>query len=567
MASLPPPQKYRAFTAGSAGSPVRPLVGGKLYTYEAGTNTPKVTYTDATESTANANPVILNSRGEADVWLGMGSYKFLLTDSTGVTESVTDGIKSSGQYLQEALDASATATGTLRSDLANSLLPTKGAGMIGFRHSLAYPAGTAGAKLRESISVLDFGAVADGNAATGAGTDNLAAFQAALAYAVANRLSVYVPAGVYILSGQLQVPTNVRLHGAGMYCSILIAKNTFTTGSGLVYCNGVGGPPTIVEHLAILGQTSTGAGTGSCGINAAANAVVLQHLWVGGFTNPFQFSGTDGIGFDLWADVPLASGYGFVVSNGGNTLSDIVSFNSYTGIYIDSTGYWSTSEPDIGVTIDGADIIQSGYSGITMVNALNTTISNTRIHSPTSTGKFTRDMITVTDGANITLNNVQGTFGNSISTTCAGIRQTGTTQNLKVQGCSMVGADFGYLFNNIPFAQVQGNSARNCRTWGFRVIGESAGLSMQGNQSQFNGTSPSTDGGGYWLSNSSGSGKWLITGNSAGDFGSTSKYGFYVDANASASAKISLGMSAVTNTATAYTIVGTPANVTQTANI
>jgi hypothetical protein len=60
------------------------LVGGLLYTYGAGTTTPIATYTDSTAGTANANPIVLNSRGEADVWLlpNVG-YKFVLEDQYG----------------------------------------------------------------------------------------------------------------------------------------------------------------------------------------------------------------------------------------------------------------------------------------------------------------------------------------------------------------------------------------------------------------------------------------------------------------------------------------------------
>lgn len=61
-----------------------PLDGGLLYTYEAGTTTPKVTYTDAGESTANANPIVLDASGRANVWLGTGAYKFVLHDSLDV---------------------------------------------------------------------------------------------------------------------------------------------------------------------------------------------------------------------------------------------------------------------------------------------------------------------------------------------------------------------------------------------------------------------------------------------------------------------------------------------------
>lgn len=61
-----------------------PLVGGKVYTYAAGTTTPQVTYTDSSGSTANSNPIILDSRGEANIWLGEATYKFKLLDANNV---------------------------------------------------------------------------------------------------------------------------------------------------------------------------------------------------------------------------------------------------------------------------------------------------------------------------------------------------------------------------------------------------------------------------------------------------------------------------------------------------
>lgn len=69
-----------------------PLAGGKIYTYEAGTTTPKATYTDSTGNTTNANPVVLNSAGRASIWLGDGGYKFVLKTSADVTISTVDNI-------------------------------------------------------------------------------------------------------------------------------------------------------------------------------------------------------------------------------------------------------------------------------------------------------------------------------------------------------------------------------------------------------------------------------------------------------------------------------------------
>lgn len=58
-----------------------PLAGGKLYTYAAGTTDPLATYSDEGGSAENTNPVILDSRGEAQVWCTGAKYKFVLTDT------------------------------------------------------------------------------------------------------------------------------------------------------------------------------------------------------------------------------------------------------------------------------------------------------------------------------------------------------------------------------------------------------------------------------------------------------------------------------------------------------
>ena len=67
--------KFQAFDGSG-----NPLNAGKLYSYAAGGSTPKVTYSDKALSTPNANPTILDSRGEATIYLS-GSYKFILKDS------------------------------------------------------------------------------------------------------------------------------------------------------------------------------------------------------------------------------------------------------------------------------------------------------------------------------------------------------------------------------------------------------------------------------------------------------------------------------------------------------
>ena len=85
-----------------------PLVGGKLYTYEAGTTTPLATYSDSALSVANTNPIVLDGNAYAGtIYTDPDlSYKFVLKDSDDVTIWTQDAMLSGGQ----------TATGNVEDD-------------------------------------------------------------------------------------------------------------------------------------------------------------------------------------------------------------------------------------------------------------------------------------------------------------------------------------------------------------------------------------------------------------------------------------------------------------------
>lgn len=69
-----------------------PLVGGKLYSYHAGTSTPLATYQDAEGNTPNTNPIILDANGSAVIFVGPDSYKFVLTDPDDNVIWIRDGV-------------------------------------------------------------------------------------------------------------------------------------------------------------------------------------------------------------------------------------------------------------------------------------------------------------------------------------------------------------------------------------------------------------------------------------------------------------------------------------------
>jgi len=92
--SLSPTPKLQFFDLNGA-----PLSGGLLYTYAAGTTTPLATYTDSTGNIANTNPIVLDSRGEANVWLSGAIYKFALYTSVSVLIWTVDNISTNGSNL------------------------------------------------------------------------------------------------------------------------------------------------------------------------------------------------------------------------------------------------------------------------------------------------------------------------------------------------------------------------------------------------------------------------------------------------------------------------------------
>ena len=88
MALLSPNPKQQFFDANG-----QPLVGGKVYTYAAGTTTPVVTYVDAAGVSTNTNPIILDSRGMANIWLlTTVNYKYAVFDADDVPIFTTDNI-------------------------------------------------------------------------------------------------------------------------------------------------------------------------------------------------------------------------------------------------------------------------------------------------------------------------------------------------------------------------------------------------------------------------------------------------------------------------------------------
>jgi hypothetical protein len=194
-----------------------PLVSGTLTVYLAGTTTPTSTWQDAALTTLNTNPITLDARGEAVIWLDDDvSYKFLLKDAAGATVWTVDNVRGTG-----------FATTAFIADLINNTDSTKGAGLIGFGGENAYPAGTVGNLLSNalvSLAAEPWGVAGDGV------TDDTVAIQACLDEMESRGGgTVYVPwtAAGYLITDTILIPDNVTLMGLGA-TSIIAGGQQFT---------------------------------------------------------------------------------------------------------------------------------------------------------------------------------------------------------------------------------------------------------------------------------------------------------------------------------------------------
>ena len=205
----------------------KPMAGGCVATYAAGTTTPLATYTDATGAVANPNPVVLDASGRAAIWIKAPAIKYVVKQKNGPTCSLssgtilytTDNVQDAGLRLRADLATPGANVPDQGLQLRTDLAAPGGAGLSGYSQTTTYPAGTVGARLERTINVADapYNAKADGTGT--AGTDQSAAFQAAVddlhtrgggalfipwapnCYAAASPITVYSGTTVYSDSG------------------------------------------------------------------------------------------------------------------------------------------------------------------------------------------------------------------------------------------------------------------------------------------------------------------------------------------------------------------------------
>lgn len=423
------------------------LTGGKLYTYLAGTTTPAATYTSFLGVTFHANPIILDASGRVpsggEIWLSDNiSYKFVLKDANEVLIATWDnlsGINSNfvNYTIQEEVQTAtagqtvfnlSTVTyapgtnslsvyvdgvnqyegGTYSFVETNATTVTFTAGLhVGalVKFTTAVPAtGTAtnanvvtydpagtGAvattvqsKLRETVSVKDYGAVGDGV------SDDTAAIQAAvdawLAGDVAKQLIIspgeYKITDVILCSPTVNIDEQKVLTGYGAKIVNQSATKAFrfiTTINQNYWANAV------IEGLTIEG------GVDCFSFEAGGPA---NQDWMWQFTlknlNAFNFTGNGFYFYDGFFESALYScaswglntnttGYGFKFENGpSSVISSVDVYNANTryckhGLY--------TVSPVVDVDIFGGTFLQAYEEGIRLGFSAGTLISGVHVEN------------------------------------------------------------------------------------------------------------------------------------------------------------------------------------------
>lgn len=253
------------------------LSGGKIYTYAAGTTTPQASYTSATGVTPHANPIILDSAGRVpggEIWLTDGLvYKFVIETATSIligtydnitgvnsnfvnytvqeevitatagqtvfnlstinyspgTNSLTVYIDGVNQYVGDSYLETDSDTVTFTSGVhvggevkfTTAVQTTTGAvdaSIVSYEPPFANSVATnVEAKLAQSVSVMDFGAVGDGVA------DDTAAIQAAI-----DQIKTQGGGSVVFPYGNYKVTSTVNIAGNFGYGGVQLIGNNST---------------------------------------------------------------------------------------------------------------------------------------------------------------------------------------------------------------------------------------------------------------------------------------------------------------------------------------------------
>lgn len=346
-----------------------PLAAGLVYTYILGTTTPKTTWQDNTQTTANTNPIVLDANGSCLLY-GSGSYTLNVTDAlgnnipaySGVTytfsptanftniaalrANLTSGGSFGAVYVEGYTSAADGGEGTFIYVASDTTSADNGGTIIVDAANQRWYRDTGGQKW----SAVWFGAKGD-NA-----TDNTTILNNALT-AMGNG-TLYVPPGTYVVSNNITLPNGRFIEGAGPGVTNF-AVNHATNDIFILF--GGTSSLTIGSGLSSFSMTAKIARTGGRYILLEPNGLSI----INDFALDGCFTGIETMAIGSFVsngsirDIVPTSGTGIKITGGNDQFYDNIVINGptsgtqcFAGIAISNNG---------GSQFTSIDSIQAGY--------------------------------------------------------------------------------------------------------------------------------------------------------------------------------------------------------------
>lgn len=428
-AILSPNAKQQFFTDGSTVA-----AGFKLYTYAANTVTPQTTYMNRAGTVANTNPIILDARGEATIYLTPGVvYDYVLKTDQDVTVWTREDVTA------DAGDANAVT------------FLQAGTGAV---------SRTSQDKLRERVSAADFGAVEDGV------SNDSAALQAAIDSIGAGGGVVTVK-GKLLLTNGLTIKPGVTIRGElsrpgvpgtsnsdasniwDLESTLLVPSTQTITMEGSSCIDGV-----VVRRSTMSAPENSAAAYAGTAITAGGEDVCVRNCLVVGF-NKFFLS------------------VGFQRINISYTNFDCVNGVDITDCFdttrIDNVHGWPFGTIDASAPVTTFDTTHFLFRNGTAFK-LSGGNDWTKLTECFSYGYMTGYLV---DGpANVILSGCGAdniSAGDNVIPNSSGFFVSGVTEEITLSTCQTAAQDYGYSF--FAAGSSQKGTMVNCQAWGIKSGG------------------------------------------------------------------------------------------------
>ena len=497
-----------------------------------------------TTFTLSSAPLALNN---TQVFIN-GVYQ----SKTGYSLSGTTLTFSEAPRVNASIEVMSVATlASAETDAAASTYQPAGTGAV---------ATTVQAKLRQVVSVMDFGAVADGNDATGAGTNNSTAFNLAIA-TLGSGGSLYIPAGVYKLNTQVSVPENFAIIGSGPWTTRLFAPTAFN-GDGIIKLAPVGGNPASIRDLAIVGQVG-GCGANSICLNLNGNGSIGTNVWIAGMKTGVRLGSTSCFLYNSVIDSGMASGVGIQIDSYDTIVSNVQIYSNYIGVSVSSVAYADTT-----VTLSNIQCVQCAYRGFSISSSSNIQIDNCSVGDVTGSVSFTNGGIVIDTSSNVNISNFIGKIFDKQTSGNGGIYCVNSSK-VNVSNSQVSNFYNGVKATGGADITVTGGTFSENADNGITITGSNRAL-ISGNSCNDNGTAGGTTNSGILSDNTSSSCLHNLIGNICSQAGGgVQDYGIYSNVTNNGG---SSGFTNITGNMTRYnntgqiTTAGLTANIQQTAN-